>query len=162
MFLDFKLNFQEHFENMLNKVNKTTGLLRKIRKLIMAILSVIKRIMCLFNKKQKAFCIMQSQPLQELYVEHLKRNFLKSQDWRYRKLCCFYKIVKDQSPKYLFNIIRLLNRSYPKRTQIIFLISKLKTASSKILSFRQPSLNGINWTLKFKMLLALIFSKRIF
>ena len=23
MFLDFKLNFQEHFENFLNKVNKT-------------------------------------------------------------------------------------------------------------------------------------------
>ena len=159
MFLKFKLNFQEHFENMLNKVNKTTGLLRK---LIMAILSMIKRKMCLFNKKQKAFCIMQSQPLQELYVEHLKRNFLKSQDWRYRKLCCFYKTVKDQSPKYLFNIIPLLNRSQPKGTQIIFLISKLNTASSKILSFRQPSWNGINWTLKFKMLLALIFSKRIF
>ena len=48
MFLKFKLNFQEHFENMLNKVNKTTGLLRK---LIMAILSMIKRKMCLFNKK---------------------------------------------------------------------------------------------------------------
>ena len=30
MFLDFKLNFQEHFENMLNKVNKTIGLLRKL------------------------------------------------------------------------------------------------------------------------------------
>ena len=31
MFLDFKLNFQEHFENMLNKVNKTIGLLRKLQ-----------------------------------------------------------------------------------------------------------------------------------
>ena len=27
MFLDFKLNFQEHFENMLNKVNRTIRLL---------------------------------------------------------------------------------------------------------------------------------------
>ena len=26
MILDFKLNFQEHLENMLNKVNKTIGL----------------------------------------------------------------------------------------------------------------------------------------
>ena len=26
MFLNSKLNFQEHFENILNKVNKTTGL----------------------------------------------------------------------------------------------------------------------------------------
>ena len=28
----------------------------------------------------------------------------------YRKLCCFYKILKDQSPKYLFNIIPKLTR----------------------------------------------------
>ena len=40
-------------------------------------------------------------------------------------------------------------------TLIIFLISKLNTASSKILSLCQSSLNGINWTVKFKMLLAL-------
>ena len=31
MFLDYKLNLQEHFENMLNKVNKTIGLLRKLQ-----------------------------------------------------------------------------------------------------------------------------------
>ena len=31
MFLNFKLNFQEHFENMLNKVNKSVGLLRKLQ-----------------------------------------------------------------------------------------------------------------------------------
>ena len=32
MFLDFKLNFQEHFENMLNKVNnKTIELLQKLQ-----------------------------------------------------------------------------------------------------------------------------------
>ena len=30
MFLNFKLNFQQHFENMLNEVNKTIGLLRKL------------------------------------------------------------------------------------------------------------------------------------
>ena len=31
MFLNFKLNFQEHFENMLNKVNKTIRLLQKLQ-----------------------------------------------------------------------------------------------------------------------------------
>ena len=31
MFLNSKLNFQENFENILNKVNKTTGLLRKLQ-----------------------------------------------------------------------------------------------------------------------------------
>ena len=34
---------------------------------------------------------------------------------RYRKLYCFYEILKDQSPKYLFNIIPKLNRPYPRR-----------------------------------------------
>ena len=31
MFRDFKLNFEEHFENTLNNVNKTIGLLRKLQ-----------------------------------------------------------------------------------------------------------------------------------
>ena len=31
MVLNFKLNFQEHFENMLNKVNKTLGLLQNFQ-----------------------------------------------------------------------------------------------------------------------------------
>ena len=50
-------------------------------------------------------------------MEHLKRKFfeelglesLQHRRW-YRKLCCFYKILKDQSPKYLFNIIPGLTR----------------------------------------------------
>ena len=110
MFLGFKLNFQEHFENMPNKVNKTIGLLRKLqntlpRPSLLTIyksfirphldydhaLSMIQRIMCLFNKKDEAFSIIQPQPLQEQYVEHLKRNFFQHRRW-YRKLCCFYKI----------------------------------------------------------------------
>ena len=44
--------------------------------------------------------------------------------------------------------------------QIIFPISKLNTASSNIFSFCQSLLNGINWSLKVKMLLALISSKK--
>ena len=65
MFLDFKLNFQEHFENMLNKVNKPAGLLILFldhhygqfisysldRTLIMVILYMIKRKAHLFKKK---------------------------------------------------------------------------------------------------------------
>ena len=33
MFLNFKLNFQEHFENIINKVNKTIGILQKLQKI---------------------------------------------------------------------------------------------------------------------------------
>ena len=70
MFLEFKLNFQEHFENMLNKVNKTIGLLRKLQNTLPrpSLLTIYKSfirphldygnvmydqayLMCLFNKK---------------------------------------------------------------------------------------------------------------
>ena len=38
------------------------------------------------------------------------------QQWRcYRKLCCFYKILKSQSPKYLYSIIPIHNMSYRTR-----------------------------------------------
>ena len=33
MFLDSKLNFKEHVQNVLNKVSKTVGLLRKLEKI---------------------------------------------------------------------------------------------------------------------------------
>ena len=73
-------------------------------------------------------------PLQGLYVEHLKTNFfeelglqsLQHRRW-YRKQCCFYKILKDQSPRYLFIIIPKLTRPYLQGTQIIFLILKLNS-----------------------------------
>ena len=69
MFLEFKLNFQEHFENMLNKVNKTIGLLRKLQNTLPrpSLLTIYKSFirphldygniiydlkrMCFFNKK---------------------------------------------------------------------------------------------------------------
>ena len=34
MFLDPKLNFKEHIQNVLNKVSKTIGLLRKLQKIL--------------------------------------------------------------------------------------------------------------------------------
>ena len=34
MFLDSKLDFKEHIQNVFNKVSKTTGLLRKLQKIL--------------------------------------------------------------------------------------------------------------------------------
>ena len=39
---------------------------------------------------------------------------LQHRRW-YRKLCCFYKILKDQSPKYLVNLFPKFDRPYPTR-----------------------------------------------
>ena len=50
---------------------------------------------------------------QKLYQE-LVLNTLQQRRW-YRKLCCFYKILKSQSPKYLYSIIPIHNMSYRTR-----------------------------------------------
>ena len=41
-------------------------------------------------------------------------EILQQRRW-YRKLCCFYKILKSQSPKYLYSIIPIHNMSYRTR-----------------------------------------------
>ena len=62
---------------------------------------------------------------EELDLESLQHR------WWYRKLCCFCKILKDQSPNYLFIISPKLTRPYSTRNaKKIFLSSKLNTASS--------------------------------
>ena len=52
-------------------------------------------------------------PREKLYPE-LGLETLQQQRW-YRKLCCFYKILKSQSPKYLYSIIPIHNMSYRTR-----------------------------------------------
>ena len=64
----------------------------------------------------------------EKHFEELDLESLQHRRW-YRKLCCFYKVLKDESPKYIFNIIPQLSGRYLQGTQIIiFLISKLNTS----------------------------------
>ena len=47
---------------------------------------------------------------EKLYQE-LGLETLQQRRW-YRKLCCFYKILKSQSPKYLYSTIPVHNMSY--------------------------------------------------
>ena len=50
---------------------------------------------------------------EKLYQE-LGLEALQQRRW-YRKLCCFYKMLKSQSPKYLYSIIPIRNMSYRTR-----------------------------------------------
>ena len=50
---------------------------------------------------------------EKLYQE-LGLETLQQRRW-YKKLCCFYKVLKSQSPKYLFSIIRKHNMSHRTR-----------------------------------------------
>ena len=140
MFLDLELNFQEHFENMLNKVNKTIGLQRKLQNTLLrpSLLTIYKSFIrphleyddVIYDQaynvsfQQKVEIIQYNAAVtitgairgtsKEKLFEELGLESLQHRRW-YRKLCCFYKILKDQSPKYLFNIIPKLNRPYPTR-----------------------------------------------
>ena len=127
MFFDFKLTFQEHFENILNNVNKAIGLLRKLQNTLSrpSLLTIYKSFIrphldygdIIYGQtynasfQQKVESIQYNASLvitgairgtsneklfKELGLESLQHS------WWYRKLCCFYKILKDQSPKYLF------------------------------------------------------------
>ena len=137
MFLEFKLNFQEHFENMLNKVNKTIGLLRKLQNTLPrpSLLTIYKSSIRQYlddgdtnhdqeynaSFQQKVESIQYNAAVaitgairgtsKEILFEKLGLESLQNRQW-YRKLCCFYKVLKGQSPKYIFNIIPKLNRPY--------------------------------------------------
>ena len=50
---------------------------------------------------------------EKLYQE-LGLETLQQRRW-YRKLCCFYEILKSRSPKYLYSIIPIHNMSYRTR-----------------------------------------------
>ena len=59
---------------------------------------------------------------EKLYQE-LGSESLQQGRW-YRKLCCFYKIFKNESPRYLFNIITARNPFYITRNHTNILLFK--------------------------------------
>ena len=140
MFLDFKLNFQEHFENMLDKVNKTIELRQKLQNTLPrpSLLTIYKSFIrphlyygyIIYDQAYNASFQQKGESIQynaavaitgtirgtskEKLFEELDLESLQHRQW-YRKRYCFYKILKDQSPKYIFNIIPKLNRPYSTR-----------------------------------------------
>ena len=130
MFLDLELNFQEHFENMLNKVNKTIGLLRKLQNTLPrpSLLTIYKSFIrphldygnVMYDQaynvsfQQKVESIQYNAAVaitgairrtsKEKLFEELGLQSLQHRRW-YRNLCCFYKILKEHYRKYIFNII---------------------------------------------------------
>ena len=140
MFLDSKLNFSEHLKTIFQKTNKTIGLLRKLQTLLprAPLITIYKSFIrphldygdmiydqtfnMLFQQKVEtiqynaALAItgaIRGSSREKLYQE-LGLETLQQRRW-YRKLCCFYKILKSQSPKYLYSIIPIHNMSYRTR-----------------------------------------------
>ena len=140
MILDATLNFQEQIKNLLTKVNKTIGLLQKLQNILPreSLLTIFKSFVrphldygdVIYDQSynntfhQKMESIQYNAALaitgairgssrEKLYQE-LGLESLQQRRW-YRKLCYFFKLTKNKSPKYLFNNIPTVRSTYRTR-----------------------------------------------
>ena len=141
MFLDNKLNFGEHLKYITNKVNKSIGLLRKLQMILprRSLVTIYKSFIRphldygdiifdqAFNKSfhdnlesiqyNASLAItgaIRSTSKKKLYQE-LGFKSLQQRRW-FRKLCTFYKIYKNQSTSYFYNLIYLQTSSRISRS----------------------------------------------
>ena len=140
MLLDFRLDFQEYWKSLVKKVNTTVALLRKFQNILprSALLTISK---CFvrshldygdiiydeaFNNSfhQKIESLQYNAALaitgairgtsREKIYQELDLESLQQRRW-YGKLCLFFKIYKNQCPKYFFDIIPELTCPYRTR-----------------------------------------------
>ena len=143
MFLDDKLNFGEHLKYIANKVNKSIGLLRKLQNLLprRSLVTIYKSFIRphidygdvifdqaynkSFHEKLENFQYNASLAItgairgtskEKLYQE-LGFESLQHRRW-FRKLCTFYKIFKNQSPRYLYELLPIKTTPHNTRSSI--------------------------------------------
>ena len=130
MVLDTKLDFNLHMKNMQSKVNKTIGLLCKIRNILprQSLITIYKSFIrphldygdiiydwvynSLFHQNiesiqyNAALAItgaIKGTSKEKIYQE-LGFESLQQRRWC-RKLCCLFKIIKNRSSSYLFQLV---------------------------------------------------------
>ena len=135
--LDVKPDFQEHLKNIYSRVNKTIVLLRKLHNKLprIPLLTIYKSFVrphldygdiiydqtytASFHQKIESFQYNSALAIAgairgtskgKLYQE-LRLETLGKRRW-YKELCCFFRIFRNQSPKYVFNIIPTSVRPY--------------------------------------------------
>ena len=140
MVLDARLDFNLHLKNVQNKVNKTIVLLRKFqntlpRTSLITIFKSSRRPLLDYGNiiydrayntsfHQNIESIQYNAALaitgavrgtsrEKLYQE-LGFESLQQRRW-YRKLCCLFKIINNQSPRYLFQLVPSPNTRYFSR-----------------------------------------------
>ena len=128
MFLDTKLDFQEHLKSIFSKVNKAIyyrSLITYCRdrlylQFISPLLDLISTMVTSYMIKHITLHFTKNYTIQykaalaitggtrgtskEKLYDELGLETLEKRRW-YRKLCCFFKIFRYKCPKYLFNII---------------------------------------------------------
>ena len=130
MIFDSKLSFDEHLKSVLKKISKTVSLLRKFQGILprTSLITIYKlfarphldyggitydqtfnesfhqRIQSIqYNAAIAITGAIRGTSSEKLYQE-LRLESLRSRRWL-RKLCLFYKIYKNKSPSYLYNLI---------------------------------------------------------
>ena len=145
LFLDRKLNFRKHLRTIFQKTNNTIGFLRKFQTLLpSAPLIIIYKSFIrprmgygdmiyydqtfLMSFQQKLETIQDNSVLaiigairappwgysKEKLNQELGLETLQQRRWC-KKLCCFYKILKSQPPKYVHSIFPTHSMSYRTR-----------------------------------------------
>ena len=128
--LDASLSFDEHLISVQSKTNKTIGLLRKLQNTLprQALITIYKAFVrphldygdILYDQDYNASFHQKLEKIQyncciaitgairgaskEKIYQELGLESLESRCW-FRKLCFFFKILKNTSPDYLFRII---------------------------------------------------------
>ena len=132
--LDTRLSFEKHLEIVLCKINKTIGLISNLQNLLprTALITLYKAFVrphldygdviydqahnASFHQKLESLhnnaCLAITGAIcgssREKIYQQLGFESLQQRRW-YRKLCSFYKVFKNESPFYLFNIIPIRN-----------------------------------------------------
>ena len=110
-------------------------------------------------------CIIESFGIQrsrreKLYHELGLESFHRRR--RYRKLCFFYKIFKENKPVYLVNLIPTKNSYYNNRNTDKITLFHGKHNFFKNSFFHKLLLNGTSKIPIFEVPLVLVFSKKIY
>ena len=131
--LDVKLTFEEHLKNVFNKTNKTIGLLRKLSNLLprQALVSIYKAFVrphldygdILYDQAFNNSFYAKMKSIQYnacLAITGAIRGTSKEKIYQELGLeslqLLFYKVFKNEHPKYLFNLIPVRSTPYATRT----------------------------------------------
>ena len=149
--LNNHLSFEDHLKMILNKVNKTIGLLCKLHNILprSALLIIYKSFIrphldygdIIYDQAYNASCNHNLELLQynacltirgvirgtsrEKLYEELGLESLQLRCW-FRKLPCFYKLFKSEHPHHVFNVIPSRSSSYITRNIHNILFAKTR------------------------------------
>ena len=168
MILDSELSYENNLQFVFSRVKKTISLLRKLQDTLpkKSLVTIYKSFIKLhldyggrfYDRASNESFYQSLESLQysatmaitgtkrgtssEKVFQELDVETLKSRCWL-RKLCMFYKLIKEKSPAYLFQLIPENNTPYTTKSAQKNRISFFKTIINfcKILSF--CSYNGV-------------------